>query len=100
MIFFRGTLRIVRSPPKLGLALSSGDALPVELSIRLSSAAAMTSKDMPGCCSYPGLPGYNTHEHRNLKCSKDLRCMVTQFDDGTPCDLGDAEDLELDAEIC
>eukprot|EP00439_Symbiodinium_sp_Y106_P025343 s6621_g3.t1 len=52
------------------------------------------ASDMPGCCSYPGLPGYNTHEHRNLKCSKDLRCMVTQFDDGTPCDLGDAEDLE------
>lgn len=50
------------------------------------------ASDMPGCCTYPGLPGYNTHEHRNLKCSKDLRCMVTQFD--TPCDLGDAEDLE------
>ena len=66
--------------------------------LEFSAEAAITSKDMPGCCTYPGLPGYNTHEHRNLKCSKDLRCMVTQFD--TPCDLGDAEDLELDAELC
>ena len=54
-------------------------------------------EDMPGCCSYPGFSGYNHHEHRDLKCSKDLRCLVTQFD--APCDLGDdEEDLEPEAE--